>query len=550
MDNNCLLEINFRIKNKLEDLASKTGLNTNDLLNKLIEKNNNYEAEIKKAIEEYKEYNKQVLDAFDIADAIEDGIYVTDNKGTIIAINKGYTDIVGVEGVVGKNIQDVWDEKGFEQDSSASFIAVEMNKSMSAVEMIINNKNNKRFVERKPRAIALMVLDEKKEVSVITKIDRTQKTVIITGRPIYNQSREIIKVLVILRDLTHLVELTEKLETVEKEKRKYFKELKYYRENKSQSESDLIGESDAITKIRKLIDSVAKSEATVLLTGETGVGKEVVAREIYKNSLRKDGPYIKINCAAIPENLLESELFGYEKGAFTGAERKEKLGLFEMADHGTLLLDEIGEMPYKLQSKLLRVLQEKEVKRIGGTKCINVDVRVIAATNQKLLEQVKKGAFREDLYYRLNVVPIEIPPLRERKEDILRLAYIFLERFNMRYEKNKSFEINEVDILESYNWPGNVRELQNSIERLVVIVEDNLIKGSDIVNILGKDKFPEELLTDVSNTTLKTALDAFEKGIIERALKKYGSTHKAAKVLGVAQPTVLRKARALGIKEW
>nr|WP_275299492.1 sigma 54-interacting transcriptional regulator [Clostridium sp. YIM B02506] len=311
----------------------------------------------------------------------------------------------------------------------------------------------------------------------------------------------------------------------------------------------MIAKDASMKRIIQLINSVAKTDATILITGETGVGKEVIATEIYKKSNRSNKAYIKINCAAIPESLLESEMFGYEKGAFTGAIKKEKLGYFELAQKGTLLLDEIGEMPMKLQSKLLRVLQEKEITRIGGTKPINLDVRIIAATNQNLEQQIKNGTFREDVYYRLNVIPIEIPPLRERKDDISILADTFLNKFNLKYNKNKKIEASVLEVLEEYNWPGNVRELENLLERLVIYGDDEIINKENINNILRKNEF-SQYLVEREEITLKEAVDLLEKDIIEKTLKKYRSSRKAAKVLGVTQPTVLRKAKSLGIKDW
>merc|ERR1711879_347005 len=249
----------------------------------------------------------------------------------------------------------------------------------------------------------------------------------------------------------------------------------------------------------------AKTDATVLIAGETGCGKEVIAKEIHKNSGRKNGPYIKVNCAAIPDNLLESELFGYEKGAFTGALNKNKPGMFEMANGGTLLLDEIGEMPMNLQTKLLRVLQEKEVRRIGSVSSIKLDARIIASTNQDLPALIQRRAFREDLYYRLNVVPIYIPPLRERQEDISILVYDLLAKFNKKYEKAKKFETGAMEVLENYPWPGNVRELGNVLERLVVSDDDLLIRSESINHFLGKKA---STVTTDQKTTLKEAVES------------------------------------------
>ena len=241
--------------------------------------------------------------------------------------------------------------------------------------------------------------------------------------------------------------------------------------NHENSNTSLIGNSPAFVRLKQLIQKVAPTEATVLICGENGTGKELAANEIYNLSARSQGPYIKINCAAVAENLIESEFFGHEKGSYTGAtERRE--GRFELANGGTLLLDEISEISPRLQAKLLRVLQEREFERVGGSKTIKVDVRVIATTNRDLKKAVEKGDFREDLYYRLNVFPIQVPPLRERKEDIALLAETFLERFARRHgSKTTGFSQSAMDALMAHHWPGNVRELQNAIERAVILAE-------------------------------------------------------------------------------
>jgi transcriptional regulator with PAS, ATPase and Fis domain len=500
--------------------------------------------------DEYDLFKKREADALAIADSISDGIYITDRNGIVTAINKAYTEITGIKGsdIVGKHMKNVWNNMVFISDPA--FVEIEPEDKGRALD-IFNNGKQKTLKTRKPYAVALMVLQEKKSISVLTTIDRTNRRVLMTGTPFFDNDGNVIQVLTIIKDLTELFVLREKLEEAEKEKVKYLSELKNLKKDikEKQLYKDLISKSSSMEKVIKLIEHVAKTDATILITGETGVGKEVVARTIYKNSKRANGPYIKVNCAAIPETLLESELFGYEKGAFTGAQQKEKLGLFEMANNGTILLDEIGEIPLKLQSKLLRVLQEREIKRIGGISNIKVDVRIIAATNLNLEEEVKKGNFREDLYYRLNVIPIILPPLRERKDDISLLACNFLEKFNKHYGKTKDFDITAVEALESHSWPGNVRELENSIERLVVIGDESLITRNSIISILGKEKFLDGA-TDTISGTLKEAVDQFERNIIEKTLKKCGSTYKAADVLGITQSTVVRKAKALGITEW
>lgn len=495
-------------------------------------------------------FKKREADALAIADSISDGIYITDKNGVVTAINKAFTEITGIKAadIVGKNMQQVWNNVVLNSDPA--FIEIKPEDKANAFDMF-NNGKKKTLKTRKPCSIALLVLKEKKSISVLTTIDRMNKRVLITGTPFLDEDKNVVQVLTIIKDLTELFVLREKLEEVEKEKAKYLSEIKNLKKDikERQLYKDLISKSSSMDRVIKLIENVSKTDATILITGETGVGKEVVARTIFKNSKRANGPYIRVNCAAIPENLLESELFGYEKGSFTGASQNGKLGLFEMANNGTILLDEIGEIPVKLQPKLLRVLQEREIKRIGGTSNIKIDVRVIAATNLNLEDEVKKGNFREDLYYRLNVIPIELPPLRERKEDISLLVYNFLGKFNKAYGKTKDFDITALEILENYSWPGNVRELENSIERLVVIGDEHLITRNTILSVLGQDKF-YEASTETIDGTLKEAVDKFERNILEKTLKSCGSTYKAAKILGITQSTVVRKAKALGITEW
>lgn len=322
-------------------------------------------------------------------------------------------------------------------------------------------------------------------------------------------------------------------------------ELQYLRG--SLAESNLIGSSKAMTKLRELIAVVAPSDANVLISGESGTGKEVVAKEIYAESLRNDKPFITVNCAAIPENLLESELFGHEKGAFTGAV-STKIGLFELANTGTILLDEIGEFPLHLQPKLLRVLQEQEFRRVGGTRRIPVDVRVIAATNRDLLAMTKTGAFRMDLYYRLNVFSLQIPPLRDRKEDIPLLAASFLSQFNKKYQKAKFFTQQALLSLEQYEWTGNVRELENAVERIVVIGNQPAVTVEHIAAVMDAGSGGITLCD--SPLTLKEAVANLERRLISEALTTYKTTYKAAEALGSTQSTIARKAKALGITDW
>jgi transcriptional regulator with PAS, ATPase and Fis domain len=289
---------------------------------------------------------------------------------------------------------------------------------------------------------------------------------------------------------------------------------------------------------------VAKVDSTVLVTGESGVGKEVIANAIHRLSHRSEGPLIKINCGAIPETLLESELFGYEPGAFTGARKQGKPGMFELAEKGTLFLDEVGDISLNLQVKLLRVLQDHTVMRVGGLKPIPVDARIIAATNKNLRDLVAAGSFREDLFYRLNVVSIEIPPLRCRKEDIPLLALHFLEKISKRYEFNKRFSPGIIDAFLAYSWPGNIRELENVIERMLVMTEEEEIGSRHLPVYIRNHLVPDDAKMVLSeNVPFHKAIEQAEKQLLEQALKKSGSTRKIASALKVNQSTIVRKMK-------
>ncbi|MGS0744678.1 sigma 54-interacting transcriptional regulator [Syntrophomonas erecta subsp. sporosyntropha] len=303
-------------------------------------------------------------------------------------------------------------------------------------------------------------------------------------------------------------------------------------------------------KAKDLIDLVMRLgqvDSTVLITGESGVGKEIIVEILHSNSIRKDKPMVSINCGAIPESLLESELFGYESGAFTGAKKGGKMGLFEIANGGTIFLDEIGELPLQLQVKLLRVIQEREITRVGGTKPIKVDVRIIAATNRDLWEMVLKDQFRRDLFYRLNVVPVNVPPLRERKEEIPALASHFMHLFNSKYELNKRLDSSVITKLINYDWPGNIRELENVIERAVVTYPGDVIYDICLPESNDESDGCLQMKNSSAIPKLKSAVENLEKHLIENALKRCGSTRKAAAVLGVSQPTVVRKAARYGV---
>ncbi|NLM03812.1 MAG: sigma 54-interacting transcriptional regulator [Clostridiales bacterium] len=303
--------------------------------------------------------------------------------------------------------------------------------------------------------------------------------------------------------------------------------------------NNLIGVSSKIMEVKERTKKVANYDSTVLITGESGTGKEVFARAIHDASQRADYPFIGINCSAIPESLLESELFGYEPGAFTGASKKGKAGKMELANKGTFFLDEIGDMPLFLQAKLLRVLQDKKVTRIGGLKPKELDIRIIAATNKDLRELIKKRMFREDLYYRLNVIPIALPPLRERLDDIPILAEYFLRIYNERFQKNiKGFTSEAMAFLMSYPWPGNVRELENIVEYGINFAENDYISIEDI-----KDRFENFIYTGTKS--LKEMVQEYEYQVINKYLEKFGNTDegrkKTSEILGISRATLYRK---------
>ncbi len=311
----------------------------------------------------------------------------------------------------------------------------------------------------------------------------------------------------------------------------------------------LIFHSKKMQDLIRLVLHVATVDTTVLIEGESGVGKELITDILYSYSDRKNGPFIKINCGAIPSNLLESELFGYEPGAFTGANKKGKAGMFELANGGVLFLDEIGDMPYDLQVKLLRAIQEMEITRLGGTQPIKIDIRIIAGTNMSLEQRMAAGRFRKDLYYRLNVVPLFVPPLRERPEDIQELAKHFLEFYNQKHHCNKCLSPDVLEHFMSYEWPGNIRELENLIERLVVTTLHDTIGISDLSAWSKKtDRSVEvEVEAETELMPLHEALENTERKILQKAFSIHDSTYAVARALGISQPTVVRKSAKYGI---
>ncbi|SBV99247.1 PAS domain S-box [uncultured delta proteobacterium] len=446
-----------------------------------------------------------------IIDSAFDGIYVTDSKGVTLRINKSYERITGLkrEEVVGHSMYELVKNKVFDQSTS------------------------------------VRVLETGEPATLIQKI-RNGATVMVSGNPLRDANGNIVRVVTTVRDLTELNRLRDELNAVGNLKTRYEDELRQLK-RKTLRGDDIIVHSAAMEAVFDLSSRLSSVDSTVLIQGESGVGKEVVAEFIHSNSPRKDKAFVRINCAAIPEQLLESELFGYVRGAFTGANKEGKIGLFEAADGGTLLLDEIGDLPATLQVKLLRVIQDRQTRRIGDNIPRYIDVRLIAATNHNLVEMVRKKQFREDLYYRLNVVPIQVPPLRERKEDILFMVQAFLKKFCERHHRSKELDPALMPRLIDYSWPGNVRELENIMERLVVTSPGSVIGVEDLPPFLRNVESSGAAPLALTGKTLKDILDEVEATVLRDALARHKTTRRAAEVLGIDQSSVVRKARKLGL---
>ncbi|MBW2674142.1 MAG: sigma 54-interacting transcriptional regulator [Deltaproteobacteria bacterium] len=434
-----------------------------------------------------------------------DGIYVTDGEANTIRVNSAYEDITGIKAseVLGHNMRDLVDEGYFSE------------------------------------SVTLKVLEERKTVTLSQKL-KTGKRILVTGNPFFDDEGRIKMVVTNVRDMTDLDRLNQRLEESLEMTRAYRDKLQKLQLS-TYKDNEIIRVSKAMRSVYELVERVCITDATILFQGETGVGKDRIAEEIHAKSDRSEGGiFVKINCGAIPETLLESELFGYERGAFTGASREGKPGLFEVADNGTLFLDEVESMPFVLQGKLLRVLQDFEITRVGGTVPRKVDVRLICASNQDLEELVQQKKFRLDLYYLLRVIPVYIPPLRERVEDIPHLITLFLNRFNNKYSKKKVLSSAAMDTLIKYSWPGNVREMANLIERLVVITPGNRIGINDLPAEIYKMQEYENIC---QGDTLQEYLQCVEMSVIRNAINKYGNARRAAPYLGVNPSTLTRKLK-------
>lgn len=433
-----------------------------------------------------------------------DGIMVTDEKAKIILANTAAANYLGLtpEAMIGKTVQDLTKRGTY------------------------NHSTTLEAIEKR---------------SVITNLVKTASSgnVISTSIPLVDQKGDIVMVLTNIRSgdlMNNYMALIEQ----ERNKADRYKNAAAYLEKFSFPQNSPIAESSAMRKVLEKARMIANTDSTVLILGESGTGKEVISRYIHQNSARAKEPYIPVNCAAIPHELLESEFFGYERGAFSGASTRGKPGLFEIADKGTLFLDELAELPLQLQSKFLRVLETGEIQRLGATSLSRTNARLIAATNKELKQMVDEKKFREDLYYRLNVIPLTLPPLRERTEDITALAQHFLDIFNRKYHVRKYFSHHTIQMFMAYHWPGNVRELRNVVERLVITTTENELEFE-----AEPLCYPESAVapnTRVFRGELKSVLQEVEKQYINQVLKECGGRiTEAARQLGIHRTMLYRK---------
>lgn len=453
----------------------------------------------------------------EIIDNMRTGIWITDGEGKVLIVNNESVKTGGLtrDEVIGRTMDELL-KVGYITESAT-----------------------------------LKVMASRKEECIVEELG-TGGHCMTTSIPMFCQG-EIDIIVSVERNISEVEKLKSLLNEQVEMKKELQKELLKFQSRKDELCGRMVTRNINMLHIREMAEDIGKIDAAVMITGESGTGKEVIADIIHKSSRRREAPFVKVNCAAIPETLMESEFFGYEQGAFTGAGGNGKIGLFELADGGTLFLDEVGELSIPIQSKLLRVLQDKEVRRVGGEKSISVDIRIIAATNRDLKAEVAKGTFRKDLYYRLFVVPIALPPLRERKEDIELLTKHFLDIFNKQYNMKKTIGPEAMGIMERYQWPGNVRELRNVVERLVVSGAGNdisriqvefCLKGSmsSAFEIGGGYMAAEEELY------LDDMVGRYEKQIIQDVLKECGTVTAAARVLHVDKSTISRKMKKYGIK--
>lgn len=443
------------------------------------------------------------------------GICVTDEKGVCILLNDTHKKISGMaqENFIGKNMCSLANNNTISVSSTAQ------------------------------------VLRTGREVNLF-QTNATNKSYDVKGVPVYNEYGKIKYVVNYLLDVTEMEKFKDLISQLKEDKEEAENKIKRLTQAQKM-DGEIVFCSDKMKRTIDVAKKVAKHDSSVLICGPSGSGKELIANLIHANSLRKSQPFIKINCAAIPDQLLESELFGYEPGAFTGGNPRGSTGIFEAANGGSLLLDEIGEMPMNLQAKLLRVLQNQEVRRIGSDISTQVDVRIIASTNASILDLIQEKKFREDLYYRLNVVEIDVPHLEERKQDIPTLIAHFIKHYNTKYDENKSIRWDGIKYLMECEYPGNIRELKNVVERVLVQNNKEEITYTDVVNTIGKNKCEHSIdkpILDIQGCTLKELMDNYEKQILCEGLSIYHNAENAAKHMGIDRSTMSRKLHKHDLK--
>jgi PAS domain S-box-containing protein len=450
--------------------------------------------------------------------ASSDGILVCDSKGNILKMNEASEKLNGMKArdVIGKNVAHFVETGVFD------------------------------------RSVTMEVLETKRQVSIMQYIKKTNKHLLVTGTPSFDDKGNIVLVVVNERDMTQLNAMKERLEESQMVAEKFRDELVQLSMREVERQ-EIVAESGAMRRLLNMALRLARFDASnILILGESGTGKGVVAKFIHKNGRRSKKPFVQINCAAVPETLLEAELFGYEKGAFTGARQEGKLGLFELAHEGTLFLDEIGDLPFSVQAKLLKCLDDDEVMRLGSVKPRKVDCCIIAATNKELETVTKEGRFRKDLFYRLNTFTLHIPPLRERREDILPLINFFLARHNKQYGQKKRISSRGFDALQSWLYPGNVRELDSILKKAVLISDKNLLDDfvfSALETSMKKGSPRDQLGEEEQGQRWENEILLLEEELLRRALNRCNSTREIARYLGVSQPTVVRKMKKHGLPE-
>lgn len=463
-------------------------------------------SEYEKIISQLQNYQKLHKELDAIFESSYDGLYVTDGDANTIRVNKSYERLTGLsrDDLIGQNMQSLVANHIFDY------------------------------------SVTLEVLRKKEPITLMQQVIGG-KQVIVTGTPVFSDDGEISVVVTNVRDISELNELRMQLNEYRKMSSFFYQSLQEYQEI-SHALDGLVIKSQAMIRVIQKAVKVSKVQASVLLCGESGVGKSMLAKLIHTMGPRKEAPFVKINCGAIPATLVESELFGYEKGSFTGALATGKIGLIEAANNGTLFFDEIAELKLDMQAKLLEAIEEKGFKRIGSTETTSVDVHIIAATNQNLSEQIHKGLFREDLYYRLNVVPITIPPLRQRREDIPALVDSILEKLNRSRNLDKKIDPAVIELLQNYEFPGNVRELINTIERMVILSDGDTLMPEDLpreIRIQSNSNICGDVVA--GQTPLKEALENYESKLLQKVLEKSDSLVQAATLLKIHPTTLWRK---------